>query len=242
MYRIRLTLPKRMASGYRNLDLLHDALVNGWTAAGAASDQVVGPSAGLWTFAPLGWRANGENRAHTLVVSTADARLAEVLARLTPDQVRHRRPATGEAVDFAAATVTESPDPVVPDSRALGVLMLSPLAISHRENGTRRWQTRLDAGDPGAAISERLTRLAGRPVRLGITPDRLYLRATPRHDTLVPLKTFPNGRRSFVIGMRAPLLIEGAPEDLRLAWYAGIGEKTRFGFGCVGLAEKGVGR
>ena len=42
--------------------------------------------------------------------------------------------------------------------------------------------------------------------------------------------------------MQAPLLLEGSEEDLRFAWYAGLGEKTRNGFGCLGLIEQGVGR
>jgi CRISPR/Cas system endoribonuclease Cas6 (RAMP superfamily) len=40
--------------------------------------------------------------------------------------------------------------------------------------------------------------------------------------------------------MQAPLILEGAEADLRFAWYAGMGEKTRNGFGCLGLAEQGV--
>jgi CRISPR/Cas system endoribonuclease Cas6 (RAMP superfamily) len=42
--------------------------------------------------------------------------------------------------------------------------------------------------------------------------------------------------------MSALLVLAGSEEDLRLAWYAGIGEKTRLGFGCMGLAERGIGR
>jgi CRISPR/Cas system endoribonuclease Cas6 (RAMP superfamily) len=39
-----------------------------------------------------------------------------------------------------------------------------------------------------------------------------------------------------------PLVIEGNEADLRFAWYAGIGEKTRAGFGCIGLAQQGIKR
>jgi CRISPR/Cas system endoribonuclease Cas6 (RAMP superfamily) len=38
------------------------------------------------------------------------------------------------------------------------------------------------------------------------------------------------------------LVLTGSDDDLRFAWYAGIGEKTRNGFGCMGLAEQGLGR
>ncbi len=53
---------------------------------------------------------------------------------------------------------------------------------------------------------------------------------------------FRSGKTVFVIGMNAPLVLSGSEEDLRFAWYTGIGEKTRNGFGCIGLAEQGVGR
>jgi len=56
------------------------------------------------------------------------------------------------------------------------------------------------------------------------------------------LKQRPDGRPAFAIGMQAPLVLSGRREDLELAWYAGLGEKTRAGFGCIGLAEQGVGR
>jgi CRISPR/Cas system endoribonuclease Cas6 (RAMP superfamily) len=79
-------------------------------------------------------------------------------------------------------------------------------------------------------------------VKLNIQADSLYLRANPSHSVLVATKGSPQGRASFVIGMQAPLVMSGSEQDLRLAWYAGIGEKNRNGFGCLGLLEHGVGR
>jgi CRISPR-associated endoribonuclease Cas6 len=242
MYRVRFTLPKRGGADYRNLDILHDALVNAWTAGGAVAEEVIGPDARLWQFAALGWRRNGRNRAHTLVVGTPDPALGKRLADMNPADIRHARAATGEAVDFSAAEVEIEPDPVAPGMASMGVVMLSPLAVSRKENGKRRWITHVNDADLTTAVNARLSRLAGRPVHLTVEPDRLYVRCNPKHDALVPLKAFPDGRKSFVIGMRVPLVLQGGEEDLRLAWYAGIGEKNRSGFGCVGLAEKGVGR
>ncbi len=242
MHRVRITLPKRGGADYRNLDILHDALVNAWTAGGATAEEVIGPNARVWHFAALGWRRNGGNTAHTLVVGTPDPALGQRLARMDPGEIRHARAATGEAVDFSAAEVEIDPDPVAPGMTSIGVVMLSPLVVSRKENGKRRWATHINDVDPTAAVNARLSRLAAREVRLKVEPDHLYVRCNPKHDTLVPLKAFPDGRKSFVIGMRIPLVLQGNQEDLRLAWYAGIGEKNRSGFGCVGLAEKGVGR
>lgn len=239
MYRIRMTLPKREAAAYRNLDILHDAVVAGLDKTGA--DRLVGPDARPFHFAALGWNNRGENRCHTLVIGTPDPVLAASLKKLIPADVAYARAQTSEAVDFARADVVPDPDPIVPGQRAIGVVALSPFVVSRR-NGKQRWHDRLDDFDLAEAVNHRLTRIAGRSVSLRIEPDRLYIRAHSRYDTLVRTKEMKNGSRAFVIGMRVPLVFQGCDDDLRLAWYAGIGEKNRNGFGCVGLAERGIGR
>ncbi|MCF8142440.1 MAG: CRISPR-associated protein Cas6 [Deltaproteobacteria bacterium] len=242
MHRVRITLPKRKSVDYRNIDTLHDALVNAWTAGGAPAEAVVGPNAGMWHFAALGWRQKEGNKVHTLVVGSPDPQLGTWLSEMDPADIRHARAATGEAVDFSAAEVRIDPDPIAPGLTSLGVVMLSPLAVSRKENSKRQWVSHVNEVDLSSAVSARLSRVADRPVQLKVEPDRLYVRCNQKHDSLIPLKEFADGRKSFVIGMRVPLVLQGAEEDLRLAWYAGIGEKNRFGFGCIGLVEKGVGR
>lgn len=243
MFRTRLTLPRHRTAFYRHQDLLHDALVNGWTAAGAPADAVLGANASPWTFAALGGRYDAtRNHVHTLVVSTPDPHLAACLHRLDPAAVRQQRDFTGETIDFTGAEVTLDADPVPPGGGGLACLMLSPLAVGLREGGRRRWAKDFREIDLTAAINTRLSRLAGRTVRLTAQPDPLYLRANPRHSVLTSLKGNARGSFSFVIGLRAPLLLGGSEDDLRLAWYAGIGEKTRSGFGCIGVLERGIGR
>jgi hypothetical protein len=244
MHRIRLSLPKGQDARYRNLDILHDALVNAWIAAGAPSESVVGRNASPWHFAALGGHRDGANYAHTLVIGTPDPELSQLLMRLDPAEATYARARTAEAVDFSHAAVTPDPDPVMPGQTAIGVVMLSPLAVTraNRNGPGPRWCNAVDGFDLGAAVSKRLSRLAGRPVRLYAEPDRLYVRVHPRYDTLVRVKEGADGRAAFVIGMLLPLVLTGSEEDLRLAWYAGIGEKNRNGFGAIGTAEKGIGR
>jgi len=243
MYRIRISLPKRQYAHYRHLDLLHDALINAWSAAGAHIDQVLGLQAAPWTFAALGGRRGNEGWVHSLVVSTSDPALGRCLTQFDPAAVRQTRAITAETVNFSEAHMTPEPDPIPPEQGAIGVLLLSPLVISERNPGSRpRWQKHLQNFDVAAAINARLSRLAGRTVSLHIEPDSLYLRANPKHSVLVSLKRTPNGQHAFVIGMMAPLVLAGSEQDLQLAWYAGIGEKTRNGFGCLGLLARGVGR
>ncbi|SDY33773.1 CRISPR-associated endoribonuclease Cas6 [Allochromatium warmingii] len=242
MYRLRLQLPPGRWAHYRYLDLIHDALVNAWIAAGAQPEQVIGAQALPWNFAPLGFHSHHEGRAHTLVVSTPDATLSTTLATIDPCAVRYARAATGEMLDFSSANVVVESSPILAEQTVLGVLTLSPVAISDLSKPTKRWHTSLDEVDLSAVVNSRLSRISGRQISLTIQPDSLYLRANPRHSVVVSTKRMKNGQPAFVIGMQAPLVVSGHRADALLAWYAGLGEKTRNGFGCIGLAEGGVGR
>jgi CRISPR-associated endoribonuclease Cas6 len=242
MNRIRLSLPRGQWATYQHQDLVHDAIVSALIAAGATAEQVIGAGAEPWTFAALGYHRAHEGQVHGLVISTPSPALAPHLAAIDPSAVRYARAATGELLDFSAASLSTAPPPVCEDPGVLGVLTLSPIAISEPGTKKKRWLTRLDQVDLSAAANARLSRIAGRPVALSVQPDSLYLRANPRHSVLVSTKRMRNGRSAFVIGMQAPLVLAGSRKDLLLAWYAGLGEKTRNGFGCLGLAEEGVGR
>lgn len=241
MYRIRICLPRGQWAVYRHLDIIHDALIQGWETAGIAADQVLGHRARVWNFAALGYSRHRISYAHNLVIATPDAVLAEALARFKSTAIRYARASTAELVDFSAAEVIPEPDPIVPGLTSLGVLLLSPLAL-RPSDPPRHWLQQLNGVDLATAINPRLSRLAGRPVALRIQADALYLRANPRHSVLVSFKQTGDGRSNFVIGLSAPLVLMGNEADLRLAWYAGLGEKTRNGFGCIGLLEEGVGR
>ncbi len=242
MLKVRIQLSKQDRVNYKYLDILHDSLVSAWTAAGATSEQITGMSALPWNFAPLGRHTKNGNEAHTLIVSTSDATLAKFLRKLKPTDINYARASTVEHVDFKNAEIIIEDDPIMPSQNILGVLMLSPLVISDKAAKGKRWHKQLGQCDLSAAINHRLSRLAGREVKLEVQPDSLYLRINPDHSVLVPMKLMRNGKTAFVIGMNAPLVLTGSEEDLRLAWYAGIGEKTRNGFGCIGLAEPGVGQ
>ena len=239
MRRCRFALPPGQTVEYQHLDIVHDALVTGWIAQGIPAEKVTGPTALPWNFAALGFHRGKIARAHSLVVTTPAAELAKALSQMRPEDIRYARAKTGEIVDFSAGEKIEEASPIPPQQGVLSVLLLSPLAIRHAD---RRWHSDLGQVDLDAAINRRLNRLAGRPVGLRVRADSLYLRANPHHSVLVHMKGRLDGKSSFVIAMQAPLVLAGSDEDLRLAWYAGLGEKTRNGFGCIGLFERGLGR
>lgn len=242
MYRIRLRLPKGRMAQYRHLDLIHDALVNALLAAGANVEELLGMAAQPWNFAALGFYRGHLGQAHSLILSTPSARLAPALRALNPGHCRYARAATDEWFDFTDADRIHEPPPLTSPDCGVGMLLLSPLAIRDQSRDGHAWHTHLARVDLGAVVNQRLSRIAGRPVALSVQPDSLYLRAHPRHSVVVSTKGLPGGRHAYVIGMQAPLVLSGSQEDIQLAWYAGLGEKTRNGFGCIGLAEEGVGR
>ncbi len=242
MLRIRIQLPRQQVQYYRYYDILHDALINAWIAAGADAKDVIGASALLWNFAALGKHQSTQGMVHTLIVSTPDKTLASYLAKFESKNIRYIRAKTEELIDFSAATIHQENDPLTAEHKNLGVFLLSPLVIQKRDSKHRRWHDKLQAVDLSAAINHRLSRLSQRKIELNVLPDSLYLRANPKHSILIKTKRMKQGKEAFVIGMQAPLLLVGSEEDLRLAWYAGLGEKNRNGFGCIGLIEQGVGR
>lgn len=164
-----------------------------------------------------------------------------MIGQLDPEMVR-KTSTNGDSIDLSAwdKSAEELPvaqEPGVPAT--LPAIMLSPLVLSVRGR-KGRWHANLSEVEPylSEAINARLSRLTGREVRLDVQTDRLYLRANPRHATLVRTRAVPRARPAFVIGMMSPLVLNGSLADLRSAWTLGIGEKNRYGFGCIGFAGK----
>lgn len=236
---MRLKAPRGEKAGVRFLDSVHGALVNAWTSCGAQSADVLGRDAGNWSFGAVGTATSGGFVFKSVVIGAEGGPLESALRRLTPEAIR-KESSNGDAVDLAGWNLAEDELPVTCGSERLATLpaiMLSPLALSVRGR-KGRWHD--DLAIAGAnleeAVNYRLSRLTGRDVRLRVEPDRLYLRANPRHSTRVRTRAVRGSGPAFVIGTMCPLSIGGALEDLRSAWALGIGEKNRYGFGCIGHA------
>ena len=114
--------------------------------------------------------------------------LETILQNLIPEVVR-KRSTNGDVIDLTVWDATREELPVVcepGDHATLPAIMLSPLALSVRgQKG--RWHDDLAKTGPDleAAVNVRLSRLTGRNVKLKVEPDRLYLRANPRHSMMV---------------------------------------------------------
>lgn len=237
--RIRIVAPRGSAARVRFLDSLHGALVNAWTACGVAGSVVVGREAGNWSFGAVGTPTPNGLIVKSVVVGAEGPPLEPIVGHLDPATVR-KVSVNGDVVDLAGWAVATEQLPVVGkpvDTATLPAIMLSPLALSVRGQKGRWHDDLVKAGsDLESAVNARLSRLAGRRVDLKIEPDRLYLRANPKHSTLVRTRSVRGGKPAFVIGTMCPLSISGRIQDLHSAWVLGIGEKNRYGFGCIGHA------
>ena len=237
--RVRFVTPRSSSVRVRYLDSVHAALVNAWTAAGAPSEAVVGREAGNWSFGAVGTATSRGLAVKSVVVGAEGGPLEQILSRLTPETIR-KASVNGDVVDLSGWRRTTEGLPVVCESgdvATLPAIMLTPLALSVRGQKGRWHQDLVQAGpDLEDAVNARLSRLTDRRVHLKVDPDRLYLRANPKHSAVVWTRAVRGGRPAFVIGTLCPLTISGRLADLRSAWALGIGEKNRYGFGCIGYA------
>ena len=239
--RVRLLAPRGQYLRVCFLDSLHGALVNAWTTCGAHGKDVVGRDAGNWSFGAVGTATTKGFVLKAVVIGAEGEPLEPVLGHLVPEAVR-KTSVNGDVVDLSAwdKTVEELPILCGPGETAtLPTIMLSPLALSVRGQKGRWHDDLTKAGsDLQQAVNFRLSRLTGRDMDLKVEPDRLYLRANPKHSTLVRTRAVAGDKPTFVIGVMCPLSLSGRIEDLRSAWALGIGEKNRYGFGCIGYAGR----
>lgn len=239
--RVRFSAPRGEYARFQFLDSLHGALVNGWTTCGAESAQVVGPVAANWSFGAVGTATPKGFLLKSVIVGAEAGPLEQTIQRLAPEMVR-KTSTNGDILNLSAWDKSFEELPIAGDPRipaTLPAIMLSPLVLSVRGR-KGRWHASFPEVEPylNEAVNSRLSRLTGRQVHLDLQTDRLYLRANPRHSTLVRTRAVRGARPAFVIGMMCPLVIRGSLEDLRSAWTLGIGEKNRYGFGCIGFSGK----
>ncbi len=220
---------------FRYTDSVHAAIVAGLAATGLQTTDLVGFTARPWTFATEGFATGGTKILRAIVVATSDPVIADGLRRLEPAAVQVAS-SNGDRLNLSGSHTSAMPDPVTPGQGILVVRPLSPFVIGNRRDARDRGRfiEVLDGVDLSAAISAGLTRRLGRPVHLAVRADCLSLAVRAGRAVPVRLRA-AKGRDIYVPGFDVPVTLEGSDDDLRAAWYAGIGEKCRYGFGCVAL-------
>lgn len=238
MLRVRFTAPKGSGVSYKSMDTVHDAAIAMFRAAGADLSALIGAGAKPWSagvvFPSKGVGDDKEvRRGRTVVVSTSDPDVARWLASCDPSAMRSRRAGSQEEFNIDGWKVDLDPAPVVPGTMAMAAVCGTPIVFSRKPNdrGNGKWFGDVRQLDVGAAVSFRLSRIAGRQVSLTFRPDESYLASRRSHAVFSKVKA--DKGPGVVVGLCCPFVLEGSSEDLELAWYAGLGEKNRMGFGII---------
>ncbi|MGH6815420.1 MAG: CRISPR-associated endoribonuclease Cas6 [Hyphomicrobiaceae bacterium] len=230
MMRTIITLGRPQA--YEFTDAVHAAIVQALTRSGIPAARLIGVAAAPWTFGIGGRRiARKLSTLRTLTISTTDAEIGDAFRRLEPDAMS--RPGSQPPLDFSTARKT------LPFRPAFGPEALfyfaSPFVVSIGPKTVRtktQHATTLSGIDLSAAFSRGLSRRLGRDVGLDVAVDPLTLRTEGAAPRVVPVRRTPGRRDIYFPAFALPLTVRGRPEDIEAAYFAGLGEKTRYGFGC----------
>lgn len=231
MLRAEITLKTQQA--YRYTDSIHRAIVEALAAAGATTADLVGANAKPWTFAAQGEDLRGERSLlRYLTISTSDPHLSSLLEKLDTARIVSSSD-NGDKIDCAGASLSFMTAQGLPIDNALTVNFASPFVVSKKKETKSATEhlTSLKDADLSAAFSAGLSRRIGRAAKLRVTIDRLSLAtygASPRRVNVRKA----GSRAVFFPAFQLPMTLEGPDRDLAAAFFAGLGEKTRYGFGC----------
>jgi CRISPR-associated endoribonuclease Cas6 len=233
MFRIFLSIEGRGVR-YSYLDSVHAAVVAGLKAAGMSGERLVGHRAHPWTFATKGFgRPGGNLMLKGLTISTPNSDIALALHRLRPVDVCWHS-TNGDRIELLTARKIAFCDPLQDGQEVLSICFASPFVLSQpriEAGPTKAYIESLQGQDLSAAFSKGLSRRLGRPIDIQVTADPLSLATEGARPRIVSLRKSTN-RKVTVPAFSVQLTLRGKTDDLRAAYYSGLGEKTRYGFGC----------
>lgn len=233
----RLVITPRQRLTFRFLDSVQAALVEGLVHAGVPGEAVVGHTAHPWTFACHGWtRLGGLRTLSRLVVSSASDRISTAFGKLDPARIR-KTSANGDVINLTGGSVRQDVHVPLPGMRELCVSFPGRFALIRPKSarGVTEFVRSTTETDFPAALKAGLDRRAGRTLDLEVAIDPLTLAV---EGSAVPVSLRKSGERRILIpAFDMPVTLRGNPDDLAWAFHAGLGAKTRQGFGCPALTR-----
>jgi CRISPR-associated endoribonuclease Cas6 len=220
----------------RYTDSMNAAIVAAMAEAGVASKDMVGREAHPWTFGMSGVaQPEGHSLVSGLTISTPSEVLASALMKIRPEWIKVKS-SNGDEIDCAGARRHIGRMPAEGASE-LAVFFASPILIKAKGDdlGTD-WVEDFGTVDFDAALRRSCEVRAGRDLDITFSADPLTL-AVGVTRRLVHLRKAPCGRKVILPAFSLPLTMRGDPQDLRFAYMAGLGAKTRAGFGCPILPQ-----
>ena len=218
---------------YRYLDSVHAALIAGLVKAGVEPTKLIGERAEAWCFAAKGYSSRqGDCMLVGVTISTASDEIGATLQKLSPVDMRVVSD-NGDSLDLSHGMLKPIPDRLSPSTESAMFLFASPFILTHKKTATEktRFVGELEGVDIDAAMRRNLERRAGHSLDINFLIDRLSLRAN-RAPRVVRYRRMKNGRDQMISAFSLPISVIGSPEAIRFAYFAGLGAKTRVGFGC----------
>lgn len=217
---------------YRFLDSVNAAIVAALSKAGAPSEALTGPKARPWTFGVRGFsRRGGVTRASGLTISSPDDVICAAIDCMKTRDLR-KTSSNGDVVNLEPATKRAERRQPHPEISEIMLNFASPFAIMKKKAGKERslFYDQLSDVDLSSALVAGLKQRSGRALELDFATDPITRIANGR-ARLVSTR-LSGSRRILIPAFSAPITVRGAPEDIRFAYFAGLGAKTRGGFGC----------
>lgn len=217
----------------RFTDSMNAAIVAGLTEAGMASSLLVGMGAVPWTFGMNGRSRPGKPRIiRSVIVSSPDPRFAEAMRGAKPHNFGVKS-SNGDVIDGSGSSILQ--DNTAPEGETdLMINFLSPFVMKARKDisGGSLFLESLPLDQLHIAMKAGLERRAGRQLDLAISVDPLSAKTDGRRKHMIHYRKLANGRSFILPGYALPMRLQGDPEDVRFAYLAGFGSKTRAGNGC----------
>lgn len=177
-----------------------------------------------------GARARRMFRIERAWIGSTNPDVTQALAQITPEDLYEPSDVTGAGLDMHTATITN--EDWFPTDVVAGYA-ISPIRVLQTTPGTPRGHALSVFGPEfDRALNRTMERRFRRPFRLRFVPDTGYVRLR-RGDVTVHMgvRSLPDGRVVALDGVVLPFLLAGPSEDIRDAWYNGLGSATAQGFG-----------
>ena len=148
----------------------------------------------------------------------------------------------GAGLDMRMATISRAPPWI--ETEAAAFYCVSPVRVTQPSPPGQDPKEYLQMGETFNQLLNRTMQARfGRAFDLTLIPDGLYvksrqgeIKATMAIKMITDKKTAETVPLTFS-GLVLPFILTGAPEDLRDAWYSGLGRSTARGFGCLEVQQ-----
>lgn len=228
----RISIISKELTPYQFRDSVHAALISAMREAGAEESELLGEKAKPWNFAPINVFSGGKMLLKGVTVSTSDEALGRIISRINPAAVSWNS-TNGDRINFGDGQVRSFRNPIPTGGGSIQVSFSSPFVISQRSDGGKKtWIENLQGVDLGAAFSAGLSKRHGRQIKLEVKLDAFSALANAARSTIIAVRKAATRTITYP-GFLATLQIEGTYDDLAAAYFSGLGEKTRYGFGLV---------